>query len=322
MRAASRSSRGRICATSRPVLHVRGVTPIGSSANVLAQPPRLRAAARGDDHGPRRRRRRSGEARDRRARDRHRLQVASLSPMTPSRTCTARATTGDSGNAKLTLLDGAQLAASYRLRVVPPGELDVSASCTMRRHRPPAARRPRLPSRVALRGIALSTSMANRSGTSRSRRAARCAFCGASTRRTRASSTNIPAATTTTPESGDFVLLGRPFRRRRLGRLRHCVRARRKGSAPNWASPTRDCRRDRGTHDRRSCDDVRSPMLPISAARVVDRAGQSRRGHRPAQLFNSRQTTSCARRRAYAPRRAAIPTPDMGSQRVRIRRPW
>jgi len=124
----------------------------------------------------------------------------------------AEATTGEDGLARMSVLDGGTLAAAYRLRVVPPASssfgvvfdapIDVKAYSVVNNPKPEPLR---LPSRIAFRGTVVDAAGNPQPAISvTARRSVR--FLWSLPADDQAFLDEIPASTTITPETGEFLL--------------------------------------------------------------------------------------------------------------------
>lgn len=144
----------------------------------------------------------------------------------------AETVTGDDGMAKLSILDGAAIVGTYRIRVVPPAgsnagvifdeEIDLPVPATVR-----------LPQRVAVRGILVDTAGKPLADVSVSaRRSLR--FLWSLDTPDQAFLDGIPSTTAITPETGEFIVWLDPSVANIWGHYDLYFETATSSSAPNW----------------------------------------------------------------------------------------
>lgn len=178
--------------------------------------------------------------------------------------------TGDDGVARLSLLDGVALAASYRLRVVPPASspLGVVYGAAIELANPKAVQ---LPSRVALRGTVVDFTGKPLGDVSvTARRSQR--FLWSLAAPDQAFLDEIPAATALTPESGDFVVWVDPSIADAWAHYDLTFQTPMGSTAPNWS--IRDLEIPRlASQMTVALDMVTIPDAAYLHGRIVDPAG-------------------------------------------------
>jgi hypothetical protein len=188
----------------------------------------------------------------------------------PALSFTVETITGDDGVAKLAVLDGAQLAASYRLQVVPPASstLGVVYGATLSLDAPAAVQ---LPSRVGLRGRVIDIDGQPLGDVSvTARRSLR--FLWSLDATDQGFLDEIPAATTITPDSGDFVVWVDPALADAWGHYDLTFETPKGSSSPDWVIPDFEIPRVAGQMTV-SLGDVVIPDAAYIRAKVVDPAG-------------------------------------------------
>jgi len=191
-------------------------------------------------------------------------------PGAPAVSFTVETITGDDGVARLAVLDGAQLAASYRLRVVPPASstLGVLYNAEVSLDAPAAVQ---LPARVGLRGRIMDIDgqpLADVAVTAR--RSLR--FLWSLDVADQGFLDEIPAATTITPDSGDFVVWVDPALAGVWGHYDLTFETPKGSSSPDWVIPDFEIPRV-GGQMAVSLGDVVIPDAAYIRAKVVDPAG-------------------------------------------------
>lgn len=183
----------------------------------------------------------------------------------------AEAITGDTGDAKLTLLDGAQLVATYRLRVVPPASSNLGVIYDATLGLDAGKMTVQLPSRVKLRGRVVDVNgqpLADVSVTAR--RSLR--FLWSLDTANQSFLDEIPASTTTTPESGDFNVWVDPALADAWGGYDVTFETPKGSTAPNWMIPDFEIPR-MATTMAIQMGDIAIPDAAYIRAKVVDLAG-------------------------------------------------
>jgi len=185
-------------------------------------------------------------------------------------TLVAETTTSDDGVARLSLLDGATFAASYRIRVVPPAGSsagivfdDVVAL--------PAPAAIRLPSRIALKGTVVDTTGAPLSDVSvTARRSLR--FLWSLDAANQPFLDEIPAATAITPATGEFVVWIDPSLASTWGHYDLFFEPPDNSLRPSWLISEIEIPRSPG-QTTISVDTVTIPEAAFLHGRVVDGSG-------------------------------------------------
>jgi hypothetical protein len=183
------------------------------------------------------------------------------------------ATTGEDGIAKISVLQGGLLDSMYRLRVVPPassnfgivfdGDIDVGK---------PKPDPVRLASRVAIRGTVLDSTGAPVPGVSvTARRSVR--FLWSVDAREQSFLDEIPASTTLTPESGEFLVWVDPAVADVWGHYDLFFEPPAGSEAPNWSIPDIEIPRMSGQITL-SLDSVSLPAAARLHGKIVSASGQ------------------------------------------------
>lgn len=184
-------------------------------------------------------------------------------------TFTAEGTADDSGNVTLMLLDGAALAQSYRLDVVPPASSSMGVLFDV--PFTPGNAPLLLPTRIAIRGEVtdyLGNPLKDVSVTARPSLRFTWSFADAP----QAFVSTIPAATTTTPDTGEFALWVDPTIASLWGHYDLAFEPASKARAPSWVRSEVEIPRDT-TLSTVSVDQVRLPDAAAIRGLVVDPAG-------------------------------------------------
>lgn len=181
------------------------------------------------------------------------------------------AITGDTGDAKLTLLDGVQLAATYRLRVVPPASSQLGVVYDATLALDGSKMTVQLPSRVGLRGRVVDINGAPLADVSvTARRSLR--FLWSLDSANQSFLDEIPASTTTTPESGDFIVWVDPALADAWGGYDVTFETPKGSASPNWVIPDFEIPR-MASQTSIQMGDVAIPEAAYIRAKVVDLAG-------------------------------------------------
>lgn len=181
------------------------------------------------------------------------------------------AITGDTGNANLMLLDGAQLAATYRLRVVPPPSSNLGVVYDAELRLDGGTMLVQLPQRVGLRGRVLDINgkpLADVSVTAR--RSLR--FLWSLDTSNQSFLDEIPASTTTTPESGDFNVWVDPSLADAWGGYDLTFETPKGSASPNWVIPDFEIPR-MASQTAIPLGDVTIPDAAYIRAKIIDLAG-------------------------------------------------
>lgn len=183
----------------------------------------------------------------------------------------AEAITDDSGVAKLNLLDGMQLEATYRLRVVPPASSSLGVIYDGMVSLDTGKMNVQLPGRVGLRGRVLDIAgqpIADVSVTAR--RSLR--FLWSLDLANQSFLDEIPASTTITPESGDFNVWVDPALADAWGGYDLMFQTPKGSASPNWVIPDIEIPR-MASQMAVQLGDVSIPDAAYIRAKVVDLAG-------------------------------------------------
>jgi hypothetical protein len=181
------------------------------------------------------------------------------------------AITGETGDAKLTLLDGAQLSATYRLRVVPPASSSLGVVYDANLALDAGSMLVLLPSRVGLKGRVVDVDgnpLADVSVTAR--RSLR--FLWSLDAGNQGFLDEIPASTTTTPESGDFNVWVDPALADAWGGYDLVFETPKGSVSPNWVIPDVEIPR-MASQTAIQLGNVAIPDAAHIRARIVDLAG-------------------------------------------------
>lgn len=248
-----------------PTLHLMEVGAATSSTRTLVQPSNLGAVKattfpiRGIDG--------SGSINGVRG---ARVSVrATLGTSTSFATFTAEGTADDSGNVSLMLLDGAAIAPGYRLDVVPPASsnMGVLFDAAFTNSSAPVL----LPTRIALRGEVtdyLGNPLKDVAVTARPSLRFTWSFPDAP----QAFVSTIPAATTLTPDTGEFALWVDPTIATLWGHYDLAFEPASKARAPSWVRGDVEIPRDT-TLSTVSVDQVRLPDAAAIRGVVIDPDG-------------------------------------------------
>jgi hypothetical protein len=181
------------------------------------------------------------------------------------------AITGENGEVKLTLLDGAQLSSTYRLRVVPPASSNLGVVYDLNLAPVAGKMLVQLPTRVGLKGRVLDVNgnpLADVSVTAR--RSLRFLWSLDATNQSFLD--EIPASTTTTPESGDFNVWVDPALADAWGGYDVTFETPKGSAAPNWVIPDVEIPR-MASQTAIQLGDVAIPDAAHIRAKIVDLAG-------------------------------------------------
>jgi hypothetical protein len=181
------------------------------------------------------------------------------------------AITGENGDAKLTLLDGAQLSATYRLRVVPPASSNLGVVYDANLALEAGTMSMQLPSRVGIKGRVLDihgNPLPDVSVTAR--RSLR--FLWSLDASNQSFLDEIPASTTTTPESGDFNVWVDPAIADAWGGYDVTFETPKGSPSPNWVIPDVEIPR-MASQTAIQLGDVTIPDAAHIRAKIVDLAG-------------------------------------------------
>ena len=181
------------------------------------------------------------------------------------------AITGENGEAKLTLLDGMQLSATYRLRVVPPASSNLGIVYDATLSLDGGKMLVQLPSRVGIKGRVVDVNgkpLADVSVTAR--RSLR--FLWSLDAANQSFLDEIPASTTTTPESGDFNVWVDPALADAWGGYDVTFETPKGSASPNWAIPDVEIPR-MASQTSIALGDVAIPDAAHIRAKIVDLAG-------------------------------------------------
>ena len=253
-----------------PTLHAYGISSNTASQQVLTQPGNLGAAktftfpVKGVDG--------SGSVKGvRGARVQVKAQIGTATTTGVVARFLAEATSDNAGYVTVTLLDGAAFASRYTLEVVPPA----SSSMGVLHDVPVDLASPTmpllLPTRIALRGNVLDAGGSPLEGVSVTARAA-LRFIWSFDDNTQPFVSSIPAATTTTPETGEFALWVDPAVGGLWGHYDLVFDPASKARAPSWVKTDIEIPRD-STQSTVSLGDVSLPDAAAIRGMVLDPTG-------------------------------------------------
>lgn len=181
------------------------------------------------------------------------------------------AITDDTGVAKVSLLDGMQLEASYRMRIVPPASSNLGVVYDAMVSPDSNTMLVQLPSRVGLRGRVLDIAgqpLADVSVTAR--RSLR--FLWSLDLADQSFLDEIPASTTITPDNGDFIVWVDPALADAWGGYDVTFQTPKGSASPNWLIPDLEIPR-LASQTTVQLGDVTIPDAAYIRAKIVDLAG-------------------------------------------------
>lgn len=181
------------------------------------------------------------------------------------------AITAENGDAKLTLLDGAQLFGTYRLRVVPPASSNLGIVYDLPVTLTAGTMSVQLPSRVGIKGRVLDIHGKPLPDVSvTARRSLR--FLWSLDAANQSFLDEIPASTTTTPESGDFNVWVDPALADAWGGYDVTFETPKGSASPNWVIPDVEIPR-MASQTSIQLGEVKIPDAAHVRAKIVDLAG-------------------------------------------------
>ena len=253
-----------------PTLHVYGVSSSTPSQQVLTQPANLGATktftfpVKGVDG--------SGQVKGGRgARVQVKAQAGTATTTGVVATFTAEDTSDDSGNVTVTLLDGAAFASRYKLEIVPPASSSMGVLYDVPLDLASQTAPLLLPTRMAIRGQVHDVEGHPLEGVSVTARAS-LRFIWSFDDSSQPFVSSIPAATTTTPETGEFALWVDPTVGGLWGHYDLAFDPASKARAPTWVKSDIEIPRD-STQTTVSLGEVALPDAAAIRGMVLDAAG-------------------------------------------------
>jgi hypothetical protein len=240
------------------------------------------------------------------------------------------ATTGDDGLAQVTLLDGPALRSTYKVRVIPPAGANVGVV-----YDAPLALGPamgaqtvasvRLPSRIALRGTLVDQNgqaLGNVAVTARPS----LRFTWSLDTNAQSFLAQIPAATTVTPDTGDFILWVDPFVADIWGHYDVSFEPATGIAAPSWTEPDVEIPRIQNLTSQ-SLGSVTIPDAANVHGQLTDQTGGPVSGGE-LRIFGVTTDLGVCSQVAYPPANCSIPaqllahgtSDDLGTVRLRLPR--
>lgn len=213
-------------------------------------------------------------------------------------------TSDDSGNVTVTLLDGAAFTDKYTLQVVPPASSSMGVLYDVPLSLSSGAMPLLLPTRIALRGSVHDAGGNPLEGVSVTARAS-LRFVWSFDDKTQPFVSSIPAATTTTPETGEFALWVDPTVGGLWGHYDLAFDPASKARAPSWVKPEIEIPRD-SSQTTVSLGEVDLPDAAAIRGVVLDPTGVEIEGAE-VKIFRMSQGLSLCSEVLNAPQSCPIP---------------